>query len=195
MPAQRGRPAAKKATPAKNVVTPEKAPEVPTEPAPASTPVVREETPEQKELRELREMVQALQAQQAASTAVNTEADVPGAEYKDGDKVLVHFVEDGWTAQGQVWYKGQELEFVVGEKAWKDTLDREGNSWILLTEEEQIDRGDKVFFRPGPWKGKGYKDAVWEKDGPPESELERADKLERERRRTAPTLPEQMSAE
>lgn len=174
-----GRP--RKAAPAtKPEITPENAPEVPTDPAPQG------ETQEQKEIRELREIVKALQAQQAAAAVEDSGVH----DDKEGDTVVIHFVEDGVTAQGQVWYTGQELEFVVGGDRWQDTLDRNGNSWVSQTEDEQIERRGKVYFRRGPWKGKGYKDAKWEKDGPPESELERADRLERERRRSVPRLPD-----
>lgn len=185
-----GRPVAKKAAPAQKVITPENAPEVPDGPAPGA-PV---ETDAQREIRELKEQLATLQAQMApAATSV---ADEPTD--KEGDKILIHFVDDGFTALGQSWYRGQELEFVVGEGAWDGTVDRNGNSWVSMNVDDQYDRWGKEYFRRGPWRGKGYKDAkdvAWEKDAPPESELERADRLERNRRRAAPVLPQDLSAE
>lgn len=183
-----GRPVAKKAAPAQKVLTPENAPEVPEGPAPGAAPV---ETPEQKEIRELKMMVQALQSQmQPTNTSIAAEP-----EDKEGDVILLHFVEDGFTSLGKSWYIGQELEFVVGEGSWENTLDRNGDSWVSMSEEDQYDRWGKIYFRRGPWRGKTYKDAVWEKDAPPESELERADRVERNRRRAAPVLPQDLSAE
>ena len=34
-----------------------------------------------------------------------------------GESVVLHFIEDGFTASGRVWYRGQELEFVTGSPA------------------------------------------------------------------------------
>lgn len=191
----RGRPAAKKAAPAKvadtEVITPQNTPEVPTGPAPGA-PTSVEETPEQREIRELKEQVQALMAGLASKTseeAPKTE-DAP----EEGDTIVIHFIEDGHTAQGQVWYRGQELEFIVGSKAWNDTLDRNGDSWVLMSESDQADKWNAVKYRRGPWTGKkSYKDGEWAtpKEAPAESVLEQADIKERERRlKGAPTLPE-----
>ncbi len=78
-----------------------------------------------------------------------------------GTKVLIHFVEDGYTYAGQTWYRGQEIEFVVGNATWSSTLDRDGNSWVALAFDErgQHRRYGRVMFRPGPWQGLGYEDA------------------------------------
>ena len=80
--------------------------------------------------------------------------EMPGA-----DSVLIHFVEDGLSVLEQMWYKGQELEVPIGSRWWEATLDRDGESWMLLDEETQIQRWGKVFFRPGPWPGADFEDA------------------------------------
>lgn len=198
--ARGGRPAARKVTPKKaeapststEVIAEENAPEVPESPSaetPTEVPAVEvQETPEQREIRELKEQLKALMALAQPNTEPTKVEETP----VEGDTFLIHFLADGITAQGQVWYLGQELEFIVGSKAWKDTFDREGKSWLLMSENDQADRKGKVYFRRGPWPGKkSYKDGEWEKDAPAESTLEQADIKERERRQKgAPTLPD-----
>lgn len=96
-------------------------------------------------------------------------------QLKDGDKILIHVRRDGFTANGRVWYRGQELEFTVGEQNYRDTLDRNGNSWLTLSEAEQLRRYDEVQFGFGPWPGDSW-------DHP------RAQSAEANRGRTAPTI-------
>ncbi len=76
-----------------------------------------------------------------------------------GDRILIHFVEDGFSVLEQLWYRGQELEIILGSTHWNATLDREGNSWMLLTEEDQIRKYGKVFFRPGAWPHADFEDS------------------------------------
>lgn len=77
---------------------------------------------------------------------------------KDGEKIVIHIRKDGFTAAGQVWYLGQELEFVVGSPVWKDTCDLNGNSWVLLSDVDQIRRYGEVQFGFGPWPGEPFTD-------------------------------------
>lgn len=170
--------------PAQKVTKPDNAPEAPVGPAPG------EETSEQKRIRELEEKLSIL-----LEANKKAQAYVPVDKYEDeeGDTILIHFLEDGHTAQGRVWYRGQEVEVVVGDDVWNDSLDRNGNSWLSMTEADQMKAYEQVKFRRGPWPGKSsYLDGEWTTpaDAPPESELERADRLERERRRSAPRLPD-----
>lgn len=149
------------------------------------------ETDEQLQIRELKEQIALLTA--AVQSVPKTQAAADKYEDKEGDTVLIHFIDDGFTAQGTTWYRGQEVEVVVGSKQWNDSLDREGNSWFSMTEEDQLDKYDKAFFRRGEWKGKkSYLEGefVDPDKAPPQSELEKADKLERDRRRAAPLLPD-----
>lgn len=120
---------------------------------------------------------------------------------KDGENILIHFLEDGFTALGQVWLRGQELEFTVGSPAYKDTLDRTGRSWLdgRKNEFDQVDKFGKIMFRSGPWPGKSYRDATFEAlkslsgngsvSQPSEDDLTSAEKAERSRNRAAPTFP------
>lgn len=151
-------------------------------------------TPEQQEIKRLRD--------QLARESGRKDVDIPVAELtKPGDdsNILIHILEDGFTALGKVWYRGEELEFEPGKKAHKDTYNKLGESWLDLRHNEfaQAERWGKVMFRNGPWPGKTYADGTFETlrtekgDGhippPTQAEIERAEKLRK--RRAAPHLP------
>lgn len=77
-----------------------------------------------------------------------TEAPAEEKEY-----LTIHFLEDGHTALGQVWYRGQELTFEVGGEAYNSTFDRDGHSWLDLLDDprEQVLRFGGQKFARGPW--------------------------------------------
>lgn len=107
-----------------------------------------------------RERIRTLEHQLVALRTEEVEAAEPvlAEEPKDaGEVILIHFVEDGFTAFGQIWHRGQELEFVVGSDGFTQTVDRAGQSWVFLDEAAQMQRWGKVWFRRGPWPG-----AQWE---------------------------------
>jgi len=81
----------------------------------------------------------------------------------------IHFVEDGLTTLGKVWYRGEELTVVEGTDEWDKVHDKNGNTFLTLDEDAQIDKWGKRMFRPGPWKGKGL-----DIDNPELTEQERA---------------------
>jgi hypothetical protein len=97
--------------------------------------------------------IKELEDQLARKEAAAFEDASPEYESSDSssESVLIHFVVDGFTAQGAMWYRGQELEFDLNSRAYQETRDRNGESWVHLTEADQIKRYGKVFFRPGPW--------------------------------------------
>lgn len=99
----------------------------------------------------------------------------PTTQFKDGETILIHVLEDGLTANGRVWYRGQELEYVVGEQPYKDTLDIHGRTWLELSSSDQIRRWGQIMFGIGPWPGGSY-------------EHEKALEAERLRGRTPPTI-------
>lgn len=121
---------------------------------------------------------------------VDTESEAPkrkspgrprkAAEAKK-DTILLHFVEDGFTADGAVWVRGQELEYPLDSPEYEQTKDRNGDSWLdLVTDESaQIDRFGKVMFREGPWPYKDYED-------------EAAAKAEKKRGRKPPRLDQKV---
>lgn len=116
----------------------------------------------------------------------------------EGEAVLVHFIEDGLTAFGQVWYRGQEIEIGPGHPRWE-----EARAWVLLDRTGQLNRWGKQFFAPGPWPGRqsyldgadGFEKLGAGKDaegnpitfaGPGEEALRQADEMERRRGRAVP---------
>lgn len=155
-------------------------------------------TPEQQEIKFLRDEL----AKMSGRKDVEQEFENLKAPGADGN-ILIHFLEDGMTALGQVWYRGQELEFEPGSRAYKDTFNRRGETWLSLAGNDfaQVDKWGKVMFRPGPWPGKTYLDGEFEpmkaESGdarvakPSPEELERAEKL-RTSRRAAPVLSQQV---
>jgi len=112
----------------------------------------KEKTPEQ-----IAQDAQA-DAQARAAGAADVEEVLSPEPEEGSETILIHFVEDGFTALGRTWYRGQELEFEIGSEAYEDTQDRNGSTWLDLASDDyaQIDVYDKVFFRLGPWKGKGW---------------------------------------
>lgn len=116
------------------------------------------------------------------------------------DNIVIHFLEDGLTALGVVWMRGQELEFTPGSQPYEDTKDRNGVSWLSLVDDDfgQVEKWGKVMFRRGPWPGKGYGEAKFEAlrslsgDGRvamTDADLAAAESAERQRGRAAPVLP------
>lgn len=89
---------------------------------------------------------------------------------------IVHVVEDGLTAGGRVWYRGQELQFSRNSEQFRATQDRMGVSWLDYDDREQMRRWGRVMFRPGAWPGRAYADA-------------KAADAERRRARALPTPP------
>src|SRR5690349_2392184 len=79
---------------------------------------------------------------------------------KPENVVTVSFVEDGMTALGWSWYRGETLTVEKGTEEWDRTLyeneDGEQVSWLELDEDGQIERWGDRFFRPGKWAGKGF---------------------------------------
>ncbi len=171
--------------------------------APPPEPLVpeRELSPEQKRIRELEHL---LALERGRKDDLEPELDVP-ANPGDTANVVIHFVDDGFTALGKVWYRGQELEFVPGSRAYRDTFDRTNATWLSLrgNDKEQIARYGRVMFREGPWDGRSLVDVADEpfdplrpvgRDGgspkpPTRAELEAAAETEQRRGRAAPLLP------
>lgn len=99
----------------------------------------------------------------------------PAPVPSDGSAFLIHVLEDGFTANGQVWYRGQEIEYVVGEPAFEDTKGRNGQTWLVWDDQMQMRRWGQIMFRRGPWPGSAYEDP-------------RAAAAERKRTRKPPVL-------
>jgi hypothetical protein len=159
-----------------------------------TSPPDYELTPEQQEIKRLRDQLARETGRKEVGVQVEQLAR-PG----DGTNILIHILEDGTTMLGKVWYRGDELEFEPGGRAYKDTFNRFGQSWLELRNDEfkQAERWGKILFRNGPWPGKGYQDGTFETlrtesgegtiPGPSQAELEAAEKLRK--KRAAPHLP------
>ncbi len=111
---------------------------------------------------------------------------------------LIHFVEDGFTGFGVVWYRGQELEVTVGSLRWDEGWNQ-GTRWLQWQDAEQMNKCGKVYFRRGPWPGrKSYADGAGGYErlkeiggdgqvaGPSVEALMKADVMEARRRRGVP---------
>lgn len=111
-----------------------------------------------------------------------------------GGSVVIHFVADGFTAFGNVWVRGQEIEVWPGHPRWA-----EAQQWINYDTRMQYLRWKKEYFRPGPWPGErsylagigGFEQlkAVGGEGSvgaPSEEELRRGDEAERMRGRRVP---------
>jgi hypothetical protein len=159
----------------------------PSRPKPAA-----ELTPEERALREQ-------QHQAALAETARFETVPPQYEPAAGEGVLIHFIEDGLTAFGQIWYRGQELQIGPDHPRWAEAL-----GWITLNRMEQVERWGRQFFEPGPWPGRNsYADALGSFEqryasrdadgklskpfaGPSEDQLRSADEAERRRGRGVP---------
>lgn len=111
-----------------------------------------------------------------------------------GEAVLIHFLEDGLTFAGRVWYRGQELAIGPDHPRWPEVT-----GWIMLDKAQQFERWGKQYFDHGPWPfQRSYVDpsARYEElraaggdgkvTGPTEEELRRADEAESRRNRGVP---------
>lgn len=113
----------------------------------------------------------------------------------EGEAVLIHFTEDGLTAFGKVWYRGQELAIGPDHPRWPEAV-----GWIMLDKAGQFARWGRQYFDHGPWPfQRSYVDpAAHYEDmrpvggqgkmsgGPSEEELRRADEAEQRRNRGVP---------
>lgn len=122
-----------------------------------------EKTPEQIRIEELEMKL----AQRNAAVLENAPEQFETIE--DGTDVIVfHVVQDGFTAFGRVWLRGQELRLTP--KHYEETKDRHGVSWVdtLLNDQNaQYDRWGTVYIAPGPFRarpGEVFNDEVARED-------------------------------
>lgn len=168
----------------------------PTPAAEAVATLPAELTPDQRRIRELEDLLAKERGKK--DPAPTLQRAKPGGK----DNIVIHVVHNGFTSNGQTWYFGQEMEFTPNSKAYLGTVDRTGNSWLDLRDDEsaQIDKYGDVMFRSGPWPGKKYIDAdkaEFERlrgDGdrpvrrPTAEELAAADAAEAKRARAVPLV-------
>lgn len=118
----------------------------------SSTSATSEKTDAQKSQEHAQARAANDQFEKAAPTFETEESD---------DSIVVHLLEDGLTFADRVWYAGQTVRFNKQGRAYQDTLDRYGNSWLNdLSPSAQRKRFGKVFFGEGPYDGPAFDDEV-----------------------------------
>jgi len=118
----------------------------------------------------------------------------PGHAPPGAQVTLIHFLIDGCSAFGNVWYRGQEIELWPGHPRW-----REAQPWITLDAAGQYARWGRQVFGYGPWPGaRSYTAGAGRFErlkqiggdgvvsGPSEEELAAADRKEQQRGRRVP---------
>jgi hypothetical protein len=125
-----------------------------------STPpkdVVAEETPEQKKIEELEAKLALLMSRLETPVDVGQAPTPEVVEEKvsddDGKTIVIHVLEDGFTAIGRTWYRGQELTFTVGTQQYENN-----KVWLNQTKQDQYRRWGKPMFDHGPWPGGDWLD-------------------------------------
>lgn len=79
---------------------------------------------------------------------------IKGAVYGDDEvegRIVIHFVEDGLTLDGQVRYRGEEYVLNPDHKDYESIA-----GIITMDEYAQETKWGKRFFREGPWRGKKF---------------------------------------
>ncbi len=138
-------------------------------------------TPTQKKIRDLKDQVARRDAEIADKSPMQYDT-------TDGDAILVHVLEDGFTACGVVWYRGQEIRFVKGGEAYEQTLNRDGESWLDLDDYEQYERYGKKMFGIGNWPGKKWGDVSGLTDEAEIAQARQAAQREARRKAAAPIV-------
>ncbi len=112
----------------------------------------------------------------------------PGNAPPGAETVIAHFLVDGVSAFGNVWYRGQEVEVWPGHPRWGEAQD-----WINLDMAGQFKRYGRQLFGHGPWPGErsytagaGHFEQLADSPPPTEEELARADEAEQRRGRRVP---------
>jgi hypothetical protein len=80
-------------------------------------------------------------------------AEPPRSQATGNDLIVLHVLEDGFTALGKTWERGDEIRIVPDSEDYKQTFDRNGDSWLDMTEDEQFRTRGKINWRYGPWPG------------------------------------------
>lgn len=127
------------------------------EPAPSTTsaPPVEAVASESERIAELEaKLAQAMALLEQKDSPAQTKApELPG----EAPTRLIHFLEDGFTAFGTTWYRGQELD-LSNESDFRQTKDLDGVSWVDMSPAEQQRRYGKIIFMAGPWPHEQWDD-------------------------------------
>lgn len=105
----------------------------------------RELSPQEREIRDLKDQLARRKAEEFSY------ADPEFDETSGSNVISIHVLEDGFTINGELCYRGREIDFVVGSEAHKQTRDRYGKSWLDMTVEDQVERWGTEKFGFGRW--------------------------------------------
>lgn len=137
-------------------------------PRPAAEIRAEVEAEKEAEIEALRAQLAAMQEQVAEAKKNEADALYPEPKMDDiypdsvkaepvfGDddvegKIVIHFVEDGLTLDGQVRYRGEEYVLTPKHKDYESIA-----AIITMDEYAQESKWGKRFFREGPWRGKQF---------------------------------------
>lgn len=108
-------------------------------------------SPKAKEIRDLKDKL----AKKKASETVSADQAYELASERD-DVIVIHILEDGFTVNGEICYRGRELTFIKGGRAYEQTKDRDGKTWLDLDLDAQFERWGSQKFDFGPWRGRSW---------------------------------------
>lgn len=147
-----------------------KKPGRPAKPVSNDTPVEVSETSKIEALQAQVEQLMKMLAEKDELVKISSAPELPMPDFSKGEKILIHVVENGFTAFGNSWYVGQEIEVEVGSKDWDMfCVDRTGNTWLKLGWDLKAQRekyNGRIMFKGGPWVGEGY-DLLTDSEGRP----------------------------
>lgn len=83
-------------------------------------------------------------AQAAIAIATSKTGEGPGPKH------TIHFLTDGFTALGKVWYRGEELTVAEGSPDWERLQTQYGNEMTLSQDVQRALYG-QVHHKAGPW--------------------------------------------
>lgn len=119
---------------------------------PTESPVI---SMSQKELEALLDKARAeavAQTKQDLSEESDEAPEFPQVNPSSPNSVTVHFLEDGHTALGRVWYRGDQVTVSKDSKEWQE----DGKYWMNLTEYDQVRRYGRRIWAQGVWPYGGY---------------------------------------
>jgi hypothetical protein len=101
----------------------------------------------------------------AVTGSFNNAPDRYEAVNEDDDYIVFHILESGFTFADRVWWVGQTIKIKKDGKAYQETLDRNGDTWLAdISPEAQMARWNKIVLGQGPWTGPEFNDEVSKQD-------------------------------
>jgi hypothetical protein len=109
----------------------------------------------QAELQALLEQAKAkafADAQEKASLESDDAPELPEVDPNSPNTVTVHFLDDGFTAMGRVWYRGEQYTCSKDSSEWVE----EARNWMMMSEYDQVKKYGRRLFAQGQWPYTGY---------------------------------------